>query len=109
MRPVHGPIARTTASPCNVWLAVHHHARGRAIAARHVLDDADVKLRAPGLAPPTRAAVNRAGVTCAVVSVEPSVAVTMPEPSSQRGAATRWPPASAPRSRAASMNVSMRR
>ena len=55
------------------------------------------------------AAVKRAGFTWAVVSVEPSAAVTTPAPSSQPGAATRWPPATAPRSRAASMNVSMRR
>ena len=59
-------------------------------------------------APRSRAAsisavVNSAGWTWAVVSVEPSAPATMAGPSIQRGAGIRWPPATAPFSRAASM------
>jgi len=41
------------------------------------------------VAAPISAVVKRAGWTCAVVSVEPSAAVTTPAPSSQPGASTR--------------------
>jgi len=108
-RPVHGPIARTTASPSSVSpsavttpdAAPSRRATSSTTAMRSFVPRA--------CAASSKAEVNRAGVTCAVVSVEPSVAVTTPEPSSQRGADARWPPANASFSRAAIMNVSMRR
>src|SRR5262249_17432312 len=81
----------------------------RAIPARDVRDDGDTQLRAAALSGVDSAAVKPAGVTSAGGWAGPGVAARTPEPSSQRGPATRCPPARAPFSRAAIMNVSMRR
>ena len=102
-RPVHGPIASTIASavsvsPSTVTLAPPWSCD----ATRSTTPMRSVAPRARAAS--TSAVVKRAGWTCAVVSVEPSRSATTAGPSIQPGAeGMRWPPATLPCSRAASM------
>ncbi len=107
-RPVHGPMASTTASAST---SVPSTVTPRAAPARRTTPSTTPSRSAAprASAAPISASVKRAGWSWAVVSTEPSAPVTAASASSQAGAATRWSPGRAPRSRAASMNVFTRR